>query len=56
MWPFKKKEKKWKPKTDIDYLLLGISHARALRRKYPRPEPPIYTESKIISPNTTSTK
>lgn len=50
MWPFKNKEKKWKPKTDFEYFLLGFLHARELRKKYKRPPPPTYTPSKIIQP------
>lgn len=48
MWPFKTKEKKFKPKSDLDYFLLGIAHARELRGKYPIPKQPTYTPSKII--------
>jgi hypothetical protein len=48
MWPFKKKEKKWEPKTDLDYFLLGLAHSREPRRKIGRQ--PRYTPSKIIQP------
>jgi len=48
MWPFKKKEKIWKPKTDLDYFLLGVAHGRELRRQIGKP--PKYTSSKIIQP------
>lgn len=50
MWPFKKKEKKWKPKADFDYFLLGLQHAHELRKKYKRLPPPIYTPSIFIQP------
>jgi hypothetical protein len=48
MWPFKKKEKKWKPKTDLDYFLLGVVHKQQIRREIGRQ--PRYTPSKIIQP------
>ncbi len=48
MWPFKKKEKEWKPKSDFDYFLLGIAHARQLRKEIGRQ--PVYRPSKIIQP------
>ncbi len=48
MWPFKKKENKWKPKSDFDYFLLGSIHGIKLRKKIGKP--PVYTPSKIIQP------
>lgn len=48
MWPFKKKENKFKPRTDLDYILLGIAHRRELLRQIGRK--PTYTPSKIIQP------
>jgi hypothetical protein len=52
MWPFKKKEKKWKPKTDLDYVMLGFIHGRQLREKLRKElgRRPRYTPSKIIQP------
>lgn len=48
MWPFKKKEKKWKPKSDFDYFLLGMAAGRKIRQEAgPRPR---YRPSKIIQP------
>jgi hypothetical protein len=49
MWPFKKKEKKRKPKSDLDFFLLGIAHRQELRKQIGNP--PVYTPSKIIQPN-----
>jgi hypothetical protein len=46
MWPFKNKEKKRKPKSNIDYVLLGMAHYRELRRQIGNP--PRYSPSKII--------
>lgn len=48
MWPFKKKEKKLKPRSPIDYFLLGLSIQMEMRKKFGRP--PTYTPSKIIQP------
>jgi hypothetical protein len=48
MWPFRNKQKKWKPKTELDYFLIGIAHAQYLKNKYPIPKSPTYTPSKII--------
>jgi hypothetical protein len=48
MWPFKKKEKQRKPKTDLDYFFCGIQTMRGIKKKYPNPIEPTYTPSKII--------
>ena len=48
VWPFKRKQKQWKPKSKLDYFLFGIMHAQDLKKKYPMPKRPIYTPSKII--------
>jgi hypothetical protein len=48
MWLFKNKAKKLKPKTGLDYFLIGIAHAQELKMKYPIPQRPSYTPSKII--------
>lgn len=48
MWPFKKKERKWKPTSSLDYFMLGVVHRQELRKKIGKP--PIYTPSKIIKP------
>jgi len=52
MWPFKKKEKKWKPKSYLDYLRLGLAENIEFRKSLRKLErkKPIYTPSKIIQP------
>lgn len=52
MWPFKKKEKRWKPKSDIDYLMLGLMQQVKFRKALRNLErkKPTYTPSKIIQP------
>lgn len=52
MWPFKKKEKAWRPKSWIDYTTLGMIHGRQLKERMRRElgRPPKYTPSKIIQP------
>jgi hypothetical protein len=52
MWPFKKKEKKWKPKSSLDYFLLGFAHRQAQRQELRKliGRKPTYTPSKIIQP------
>jgi hypothetical protein len=48
MGPFKNKENKWKPKSPIDYFLLGLKVQMQMRKKFGRQ--PRYTPSKIIQP------
>lgn len=38
MWPFKKKEKKWKPKSDFDYWALGLMRGIKFRQAFGKPE------------------
>jgi hypothetical protein len=44
----KNREKKWKPKSDFDYLVLGMLYGQKLRRECNKNKP-IYTPSKIIT-------
>jgi len=46
VWPFKKKEKKWKPRSWIDYTVLGLIHRMELRKKIGKI--PVYKPSEII--------